>query len=155
VKPTIKVHYAALADRSVALPRYESAGAAGADLRANFPPDQRETGVCLAPFARCLVPTGLHLEIPPGHEAQIRARSGLALKHGVTLANAPGTIDGDYRGEIGIILINLGDRDFTVCHGDRIAQMVLARVTRAVINAADELTATNRGQGGFGSTGVG
>jgi len=132
------------------LPRYETKGAAGMDVRAFV-----ETGsFTLKPMERALAPTGLALEIPPGYEMQIRPRSGLALKHGVTMANAPGTIDSDYRGEIGIILINLGNSDFELTHGARIAQMVLAPVTRCAWVEVDILGETSRGQQGFGSTGL-
>ena len=140
------------ADRAVPLPSYETAGAAGADLRANF--GDRGTAT-LDPGERRLVPTGLRIEIPDGYEVQIRPRSGLALKHGVTLPNAPGTIDSDYRGPLGVIVMNAGSEPFTIAHGDRIAQMVVAPVTRAQFELADELTGTSRGAGGFGSTGRG
>jgi dUTP pyrophosphatase len=138
------------ADQSLGLPSYETAGAAGADLRANLV-DQGE--VTLAPFGRALVATGLRMAIPVGYEVQIRPRSGLALKHGVTLANAPGTIDSAYRGPRGVILINLGDTDFTVTHGMRIAQMVVASMVQADFGLVRDLDDTARGAGGFGSTG--
>ena len=138
------------ADQSVALPRYETPGSAGADVRANFA-DRSE--MTMAPGARALVPTGLRVAIPMGYEIQVRPRSGLALKHGVTLANAPGTIDSDYRGPLGVILINLGDTEFTVTHGDRIAQLVLAPVVQARFEQVATLDDTDRGAGGFGSTG--
>ncbi len=141
------------ADPEVALPVYESAGAAGADLRANLPEKARAGGLMLAPGARMLVPTGVRVEIPPGFEWQIRPRSGLALRHGVTLVNAPGTIDADYRGEVGVLLINLGDAVFTVAHGARIAQAVLAPVAQAEFSEVGELGETARGASGFGSTG--
>ncbi|HEY9037573.1 MAG TPA: dUTP diphosphatase [Roseovarius sp.] len=140
------------ADRNLGLPVYASQGAAGADLRANFPGG---AGVVLEPGARALVPTGLRLAIPEGYEVQLRPRSGLALKHGVTLANAPGTIDSDYRGPLGVILINLGDAPFEVAHGARIAQMVVAPVVVAEFALTETLEDTARGAGGFGSTGVG
>ncbi len=140
-------------DPALPLPSYETPGAAGADLYACLPEAQRTAGLVLAPGARALVPTGLALEVPGGYEVQIRPRSGLALRHGVTLANAPGTIDADYRGPLGVILINLGEAPYTVAHGARIAQMVLARVARAIFAEADALGATARGAGGFGSTG--
>ncbi len=143
------------ADRTLGLPSYESAGAAGADLRANLPEDRRAGGLCLAPGARVLVPTGLRVALPAGHEWQIRPRSGLALKHGVTLVNAPGTIDADYRGPVGVIMINLGGGDFIIEHGMRIAQAVLAPVLRAEFAPVAELDDTARGEGGFGSTGRG
>ncbi len=131
------------------LPAYESAGAAGMDLRAYV----EDGSFTLKPLERRLVKTGFALAIPLGFEVQIRPRSGLALKHGVTLVNAPGTIDPDYRGEINVILINMGDSDFIVQHGDRIAQMVLAPVTRCEWVESERLEATERGTGGFGSTG--
>ncbi len=139
------------ADRSIALPSYETAGAAGADIRANLP-DQ--AALVMRPGARVLVPTGLRMAIPAGFEVQIRPRSGLALKHGVTLANAPGTIDSDYRGPVGVIMINLGDVDFEITHGMRIAQMVVAPVVQAEFVLSDALGVTARGAGGFGSTGT-
>ncbi len=140
------------ADPAIALPAYATAGAAGADIRANFPADQRG-GVVLAPGARRLVPTGLRVAIPAGFEMQIRPRSGLALKQGIAIANAPGTIDADYRGPLGVILINLGAAEFAVAHGDRIAQAVVAPVVQAGFRAVAALDATARGAGGFGSTG--
>lgn len=143
------------ADPGVALPAYESAGAAGADLRANLRPEDRAAGLVLAPGARLLVPTGLRLAIPEGYEIQIRPRSGLALKHGIWLVNAPGTIDSDYRGPLGVILGNAGAEPFVVGHGDRIAQAVLAEVRQLAFVEVAELDATARGEGGFGSTGRG
>ncbi|WP_121632946.1 dUTP diphosphatase [Tropicibacter alexandrii] len=140
------------ADRSLGLPVYASAGAAGADLRANLP-DRGQ--IVLAPGARVLVPTGLRLAIPEGFEVQIRPRSGLALKHGITLPNSPGTIDSDYRGPLGVIVMNAGEADFVIAHGDRIAQMVVAPVVQARFEVADTLPETVRGAGGFGSTGRG
>jgi dUTP pyrophosphatase len=140
------------ADPAIPLPSYETAGAAGADLRANFPSDQRD-GITLNPGMRALVPTGLHIAVPTGHEVQIRPRSGLALKHGITLPNSPGTIDSDYRGPLGVIVMNAGQVAFHIAHGDRIAQMVLAPVLRAQFDLVETLDETVRGQGGFGSTG--
>ena len=140
------------ADRDLGLPFYASAGAAGADLRANFPVDAR-VGLVLAPGARALVPTGLRIAVPEGYEVQIRPRSGLALKHGITLPNGPGTIDSDYRGPLGVILANAGDAPFHIEHGARIAQMVIAPVVRAVFEPVEALDDTARGAGGFGSTG--
>ncbi len=131
------------------LPAYATEGAAGADLRAAV-----SGPVVLAPGERRAVPTGLVLEIPPGFEAQVRPRSGLALRHGVTVANAPGTVDSDYRGEVLVLLVNLGAEPFTVARGDRIAQLVVAPVTRAAFMETGELSGTARGSGGFGSTGV-
>lgn len=142
------------ADPTIALPAYATSGAAGADIRANLPPEQRDTGITLAPMARALIPTGLACAIPQGFEMQIRARSGLALRHGLALPNAPATIDSDYRGPLGVILINLGDTPFTVAHGARIAQIVIAPVVQAAFRLTDALDATDRGSGGYGSTGV-
>lgn len=132
------------------LPAYETAGAAGLDLRAALP----DGPLRLEPGARLLVPTGLVLELPVGTEGQVRPRSGLALRHGITLLNTPGTIDADYRGEVGVILINHGREAFTVRHGDRIAQLVVASVLQAEIAEVEALSETTRGSGGFGSTGV-
>ncbi|MFC4216844.1 dUTP diphosphatase [Pseudophaeobacter arcticus] len=146
----IKVTHEAGADQSLPLPAYETVGAAGADLRANFPD---RASLTLAPGARSLVPTGLRLEIPQGYEVQIRPRSGLALKHGITLPNSPGTIDSDYRGPLGVIVMNAGEADFTIAHGDRIAQMVVAPVLQAQFALVDALSGSERGSGGFGSTG--
>jgi len=153
--PTIRLMRLEGADRDIALPRYESSAAAGADIRANLDAADRAGGLVLAPGARALVPTGLAMEIEPGLEVQIRPRSGLALKHGVTVANAPGTIDADYRGPVGVILVNLGDAPFTVAHGDRIAQMVVAPALQAAFAETGALGETRRGAGGFGSTGRG
>ena len=150
----IGIQFAEGADREVGLPDYATAGAAGADLRANFAEGARG-GLVLAVGARALVPTGLRMAIPEGYEVQVRPRSGLALKHGVTLVNAPGTIDSDYRGEVGVILVNLGEAPFVVTHGERIAQMVVAPVTRAAFDLVEGLDDTARGAGGFGSTGRG
>ncbi len=133
------------------LPAYESAGAAGMDLRAALSEGE---ALELAPGARALVPTGLALQLPDGFEAQVRPRSGLAAKHGVTVLNAPGTIDSDYRGEVKTILINHGQAPFTIRHGDRIAQLVIAPVTRVTPVEVAVLDQTGRGAGGFGSTGV-
>jgi dUTP pyrophosphatase len=136
-------------DPKARLPQYESPGAAGADIRARLEGELR-----IPPMGRVLVPTGLVMEIPPGYEAQIRPRSGLALRHGVTLLNAPGTIDPDYRGEVGIVLVNLGTEDFVVKDGDRIAQLVIAPVSQALMEEVESLSSTERGGGGFGSTGI-
>jgi len=133
------------------LPAYETAGAAGMDLRAAV--DAEDTLV-LRPGKRALVPTGFVFEIPEGFEAQIRPRSGLAFKHGITCLNTPGTIDSDYRGEVKVLLINLGDEDFAITRGMRIAQVVLAPVTQMRASEGTDTTATARGTGGFGSTGV-
>lgn len=132
------------------LPSYQSSHAAGLDLVAAVPED---APVELEPSDRALVPTGLVIELPQGYEAQVRPRSGLALKHGVTVLNTPGTIDADYRGEVKVLLINLGAETFLIRRGDRIAQLVVSPVTHVEIAAADALGSTERGQGGFGSTG--
>jgi len=130
------------------LPQYETAHAAGMDLRAFI-----DTGITIKPLQRVLVPTGLYIELPVGYEAQIRPRSGLAYKHGISIVNAPGTIDADYRGELKVLLVNLSDADFVVNNGDRIAQMVIARHETVVWNAVEELSDTARGAGGYGHTG--
>lgn len=131
-------------------PRYETPHSAGMDLRAHL----RE-GIDLAPGERTLVPTGLRLQIPPGYEGQVRPRSGLALKRGLTVLNAPGTIDADYRGEVGVILVNLSAEPQRIEPGERVAQLVIAPVTRASWEEVDELDESERGGGGFGSTGGG
>jgi dUTP pyrophosphatase len=136
---------------SLPLPAYESAGAAGMDLRAAVPEDRP---ILLLPGRRALVPTGFVMEIPAGYEAQVRPRSGLALKHGVTCLNTPGTIDSDYRGEVMVLLINHGDEDFEIGRGMRIAQMIIAPVTQMTIEERSLSSATARGGGGFGSTGT-
>lgn len=132
-----------------ALPSYETLASAGMDLRAH-----NETPITLQPLERGLIKTGLFLELPVGIEAQVRPRSGLALKKGITVLNAPGTIDADYRGEIGVILINLSKEPFTIASGDRIAQLVIARHERGEWEEVKSLTETSRGTGGFGSTGI-
>jgi dUTP pyrophosphatase len=134
----------------LALPTYQTAHAAGLDLLAAVPD---HTPLILAPGRHALVPTGLTIALPAGYEAQVRPRSGLAAKHGVTVLNAPGTVDADYRGEIGVLLINHGDAPFTIRRGERIAQMVVAPVARAELVATTALPETGRGSGGFGSTG--
>jgi len=131
------------------LPSYATAGAAGMDLRAAVPEP-----LVLPPGGRALVPTGLVIEIPPGFEGQVRARSGAALRAGIGLPNAPGTIDSDYRGELGVLLVNWGDAPFTVARGDRIAQLVVAPVVRAELEVVDDLGGTARDGGGFGHTGT-
>ncbi|MEM9901325.1 MAG: dUTP diphosphatase [Pseudomonadota bacterium] len=155
MRPEVRCMREGWADPNVPLPAYETAGAAGADLRANLAEDDRATGLAVAPGARALVPTGLRVAVPLGWEMQIRPRSGLALKHGLTLANPPGTIDADYRGPLGVIVINLGIAPYMIAHGERIAQAVVAPVAHAAFAAATELDATARGTGGFGSTGRG
>lgn len=134
------------------LPAYETDGAAGMDLRAAVPEDAPMT---LAPGQRAVVPTGLKFALPRGHEAQVRARSGLALKHGIICPNAPGTIDSDYRGEVGVILANIGDAPFVIRRGERVAQLVIARHETADWVEVEHLDDTARGAGGFGSTGKG
>lgn len=131
------------------LPNYETTASAGMDLRANL-----DKPVVLKPLERTIIKTGLFLSLPIGYEAQVRPRSGLAAKNGISVLNAPGTIDADYRGEIGVILVNLSKEDFTINDGERIAQMVIAKHERAEWNQVDELDSTHRGSGGFGSTGV-
>ncbi len=132
-----------------ALPNYETIASAGMDLRANLSEDR-----VLKPLERSIVGTGLFIELPVGIEAQVRPRSGLAAKKGITVLNAPGTIDADYRGEIGVILVNLSNEEFTIQNGERIAQLVIAKHERAEWNEVVELSETSRGEGGFGSTGT-
>ena len=132
-----------------ALPEYATAQSAGVDLRANL-----ESPITLSPLERCLVPTGLFISLPAGVEAQVRPRSGLALKKGITVLNAPGTVDADYRGEVGVLLVNLSQEDFVVNDGERIAQMVIARHEQGDFVVVEELDATERGEGGYGHTGV-
>ena len=131
------------------LPAYATADASGMDLRANL-----ATNILLEPGKRVLVPTGLHMALPKGYEAQVRPRSGLALKHGITVLNSPGTIDADYRGEIRVMLINLSEETFVIEDGERIAQLVIAAHAQAVWTPVENLEATDRGEGGFGSTGT-
>ncbi|MBE6247919.1 MAG: dUTP diphosphatase [Prevotella sp.] len=131
------------------LPAYATPQSAGMDLRANL-----DAPVTLHPMERRLIPTGLHIALPEGYEAQVRPRSGLALKHGLTVLNTPGTIDADYRGEIGVVLINLSQEDFVINDGERIAQMVIARYEQGDLVVVEELDQTERGEGGYGHTGV-
>lgn len=131
------------------LPQYETTASAGLDVRANI-----EQAIELKPFERCLVKTGLFLEIPQGYECQVRPRSGLAFKNGITVLNAPGTIDADYRGEVGVILINLSNENFVIQDGERIAQLVFAKFEQANWRETSTLSETERGEGGFGSTGI-
>jgi dUTP pyrophosphatase len=154
MQPVVKFEWIEDADRAVLLPSYETTGAAGADVRANLPEEVRSAGLALAPGARALVPTGLRVAVPEGFEMQVRPRSGLALKFGITLANTPGTIDSDYRGPLGVILLNAGRSAFRVSHGDRIAQLIVAPVVQAGFELVFGLDETERGSGGFGSTGV-
>ncbi len=153
VRPVVRIAYLAGADEGLPLPTYQTAGAAGADVCANLDAVDRAGGLVLQPGARALIPTGLRLAIPTGFEVQVRARSGLALRHGIALVNAPGTIDSDYRGPLGVLIVNLGSADFTVTHGMRIAQLVVAPVVQAGF-ALSDLDDTARGAGGFGSTGI-
>lgn len=150
---SVAVRYVDGADPAIPLPSYQSSEASGMDVCANLRPDQREDGVTIDPGARALVSTGLSVALPAGFELQVRPRSGLALKHGVTVLNAPGTIDADYRGEIGVILANFGAEPYIVGHGDRIAQFVLAPVSHATWAPVRALETSRRGSGGFGSTG--
>ncbi len=131
------------------LPQYATAQSAGMDLRANI-----EEPIVLHPMERRLIPTGLYIALPEGFEAQVRPRSGLALKHGLTVLNAPGTIDADYRGEVGVVLINLSQEDFVINDGERIAQLVIARYEQVQLQLVEELDETERGAGGYGHTGV-
>ena len=148
---TIKVDIRQLPHgEGLALPAYQSAHAAGLDLLAAVP---EGAPLILSPGQRALVPTGLTIALPPGYEAQVRPRSGLASKHGVTVLNSPGTVDADYRGEIGVLLVNHGDGPFSIRRGERIAQMVIAPVVQVELVSAARLSATERGSGGFGSTG--
>jgi dUTP pyrophosphatase len=132
-----------------ALPHYETEASAGMDLRANI-----QESITLKPLERTIVKTGLFIELPVGYEAQVRPRSGLAAKKGITVLNAPGTVDADYRGEIGVILVNLSNEDFTIENGERVAQLVIAKHERAEWVEVEELSNTDRGAGGFGSTGT-
>ncbi|MEY4872690.1 MAG: hypothetical protein RLZZ563_2020 [Pseudomonadota bacterium] len=151
--PVLKILWEDWADTALPLPSYETPGAAGADIRANLRPEDRASGFTLDPMHRAIVPTGLRVEIPLGYEMQIRPRSGLAVKHGITLPNTPGTIDSDYRGPLGVALINLGAEPYTIQHGDRIAQMIIAPVVQVGFEVVESLSDTARGEGGFGSTG--
>ena len=143
------VNIKCMASQGAVIPEYKTAGAAGADLCALL-----QAPVTIPAGKSAMIPTGLFFEIPQGYEVQVRPRSGLAAKNGVTVLNTPGTIDSDYRGEIKVILINLGDADFTINSGDRIAQMIIAPVTQAKFTITESLSETERGTGGFGSTGV-
>ncbi|HIV98391.1 MAG TPA: dUTP diphosphatase [Candidatus Ornithospirochaeta avicola] len=136
-------------EEGVKTPSYQSEGSAGFDISAHL-----EKSIVIKSFSRCIIPTGLYFEIPEGYEMQIRPRSGLALKHGITVLNTPGTIDSDYRGEIKIVLVNLSDEDFVVNDGDRIAQAIVAPYTRCDFEITDTLSDTIRADGGFGSSGV-
>lgn len=153
--PVLRIIWEEDADRSLPLPSYETGGAAGADIRANLTEDQRETGFTLQPMERRIVSTGFRVEIPAGYEAQLRPRSGLALKHGITLLNSPGTIDSDYRGPLGVLLVNLGVKLYVIYHGNRIAQIIVTPVVQVRFEAVEILGEMPRGIGGFGSTGRG
>lgn len=152
--PVLNLLWEDWADKTLALPAYATAGAAGADIRANLALEMRRDGLVLEPGARALVPAGFRIEIALGFEVQIRPRSGLALKYGVSVLNAPGTIDSDYRGPVGVLLVNHGSQDFVIAHGDRIAQMIVAPVVRAQLRLAKSLSASVRGAGAYGSTGL-
>ena len=142
------------ADTDLGIPSYETVGSSGADLRANIRPSERSSGIILQPGDAKLIPTGLKFKIPKGYEVQIRPRSGLSINHKVTVLNSPGTIDSDYRGEVSVILINMGQKEFLVIHGSRIAQMVVAPVIKAKFTSVNSIGNTLRGTGGFGSTGM-
>ena len=155
MSPVLRIVWEDWADRDLPLPGYETVGAAGADIRANLEAQMRPSGLVLRPMQRAFVPTGFRVEIPLGYEVQIRPRSGLALKYGISLPNTPGTIDSDYRGPLGVALINFGPAPYIIQHGDRIAQMIVAPVVQARFEVVDHLSDTARGEGGFGSTGRG
>ena len=149
MKHTLRIPIKWLGDEPPLYPSFQTPQSAGVDLLAHI-----QAPMTLQPMERKLIPTGIALALPNGFEAQVRPRSGLAWKHGLTVLNAPGTIDADYRGEIGVILVNLSNEDFTIEHGERIAQLVIAKHERAVWEEVEELTDTSRGAGGFGSTGT-
>lgn len=150
----IQITYLQNADRNISLPMYETLQSSGMDLRANLIEDNRVNGISLQAKKWLLIPTGLAISMPIGYEAQIRPRSGLAFKHGVSVLNSPGTIDADYRGELGVLLINHGEDEFHINHGDRIAQIVFAPVIQAVWNQVTYLDESSRDANGFGSTGI-
>jgi dUTP pyrophosphatase len=154
MSPALRIRRLANHDPALPLPDYATAGAAGLDLRACLAPDDRSQGLKLPPLGRVLVPTGLAVALPQGHEGQVRPRSGLAVRQGLTVLNSPGTIDADYRGEVRVLLVNLGAETATVRHGERIAQLVVAPVVRVRTADLPELDQTPRGAGGFGSTGA-
>lgn len=155
MRPVVRLVWEEWADRSLPLPAYQTTGAAGADLCANFPEAEREAGLSLPPMGRAICPTGIRVAVPEGFEMQVRPRSGLASRHGITLPNTPGTIDSDYRGPLGVSLINLGAEPYTIRHGDRVAQVVVAPVVQVGFAVVEGLDQTERGMGGFGSTGFG
>ena len=150
----IQITYLQNADRNISLPMYETSQSSGMDLRANLIEDSRVNGISLQAKKWLLIPTGLAISMPIGYEAQIRPRSGLAFKHGVSVLNSPGTIDADYRGELGVLLINHGEDEFHINHGDRIAQIVFAPVIQVVWNQVTYLDESSRDANGFGSTGI-
>ena len=150
----IQITYLQNADRNISLPVYETSQSSGMDLRANLIEDNRVNGISLQAKKWLLIPTGLAISMPIGYEAQIRPRSGLAFKHGVSILNSPGTIDADYRGELGVLLINHGEDEFHINHGDRIAQIVFAPVIQVVWNQVTYLDESSRDANGFGSTGI-
>jgi dUTP pyrophosphatase len=154
MSPTLRIRPLENHDPALPLPDYATAGSAGLDLRACLAPEDRRHGLKLPPLGRALVPTGLAVALPGGHEGQVRPRSGLAVRRGITVLNSPGTVDADYRGEVRVLLVNLGAETATVRHGERIAQLVIAPVARAHPLAVAELDDTPRGPGGFGSTGT-
>ena len=150
----IQITYLQNADRNISLPVYETSQSSGMDLRANLIEDNRVNGISLQAKKWLLIPTGLAISMPIGYEAQIRPRSGLAFKHGVSVLNSPGTIDADYRGELGVLLINHGEDEFHINHGDRIAQIVFAPVIQVVWKQVTYLDESSRDANGFGSTGI-
>jgi len=150
----IQITYLQNADRNISLPMYETSQSSGMDLRANLIEDNRVNGISIQAKKWLLIPTGLAISMPIGYEAQIRPRSGLAFKHGVSVLNSPGTIDADYRGELGVLLINHGEDEFHINHGDRIAQIVFAPVIQVVWNQVTYLDESSRDANGFGSTGI-
>lgn len=152
-RPRLVIRPLANFDRALGLPDYATDGAAGLDIRACLVEAERERGMPLPPQGRALVPTGFAIALPEGHEGQLRPRSGLAARHGITLLNSPGTIDADYRGEVRVLLINHGPETWWVAHGERVAQLIVVPVTRVQPVEAEELDDTGRGEGGFGSTG--
>ncbi|MGF1552242.1 MAG: dUTP diphosphatase [Paracoccaceae bacterium] len=149
----VEVRALAHRDPALGLPAYATPGAAGLDLAASLAQAEREAGLAIAPMGRALVPTGLAIALPEGYEAQVRPRSGLAARHGITVLNAPGTIDADYRGEVRVLLVNLGAETYRLAHGERVAQLVVAPVATVEFAPVERLSETPRGSGGFGSTG--
>lgn len=154
MNPILGIHALENHDPALPMPDYATEGAAGLDLRACLAADDRRHGLKLPSLGRALVPTGIAIALPEGHEGQVRPRSGLAVRQGITVLNSPGTVDADYRGEVRVLLVNLGAETATVRHGERIAQLVVAPVVRVRADLVAELDATGRGAGGFGSTGT-